>query len=145
MGLASNIICKAVGVAGLSLATYDATLKAKVFSKIGEQRATADTFESVIAVKRTMGTASATTNAMQSKVAELRTSNPIIPFFGKITGYIKGFLQSAGENIVPISFSAIALGGGPKWRKFGAIGVALYSAYMVLKEGFGMGKSSPID
>ena len=145
MGLASNIICKTVGIAGLSLATYDAVGKAKVFSKVGEQQATADTFESAIAAKRTMSTSSAITNAMQAKVAEFRTSNPVVPFFGKIKGYIKGFFKSAGDNIVPISFSAMALGGGPKLRKFGALGLAADSVYMVLKEGFGIGKTSPVD
>ena len=145
MGLASNIICKTIGIAGLSLATYDALGKAKVFSKVGEQKATADTFESVIAAKRTMGTSSATTNTMQAKVAELRTANPIVPFIGKIKGYVNGFFKSAGDNIVPVTFSAMALGGGPKWRKFGVLGLAAYSVYMVLKEGFGIGKTSPVD
>ena len=145
MGLMANIICKTAGIAGLSLATYDATKKAKVFSKVGAQNAAADTFEKVIATKRTMEVASATTNAMQSKVAELRTSNPVIPFIARIKGYFKGFFKSAGENIVPISFSAMALGGGKRVQKFGAIGLAAYSVYMILKEGFGVGKTSPMD
>jgi len=144
MGLMANIVCKTAGIAGLSFATYDATRKAKMFSKVGEQKATADTFESVIATKRTMGTASATTNMMQNKVAELRTANPIVPFFGKISGYIKGFLKSAGDNIVPVSFSAMALAGKGGWQKFGALGLAAYSVYMVLKEGFGVGKTTPM-
>ena len=145
MGLMSNIICKTAGVAGLSLATYDAHKKGKVFSKSGVAMATADTYESVIATTRTMGTASATTNAMQKKVADFRTSNPLVPFFAKIKGYLKGFLQSAGENIVPVTFSAMALGGGNKTRKFGVFGLAAYSLYMILKEGFGVGKTSPMD
>ncbi len=145
MGIASTLMYKTIGIAGLSFATYDALGKAAVFSKVGEQTATADTFESTIAAKRTMSTSSGTTNVMQSKVAEFRSSNPIIPFVGKFKGYMKGFLQSAGENIIPIVFSGMALAGGQKARKAGAIGLGGYSIYMVLKEGFGIGKTTPVD
>lgn len=145
MGIASTIMYKTIGIAGLSFATYDALGKAKLFSKVGEQKATADIFESTIAAKRTMDAASATTNAMQAKVANFRTSNPIVPFFGKMSGYCKGFLKSFSDNLVPVVFSAMALCGGQKTRKAGAIGFGAYSVYMVLKEGFGLGKSTPVD
>ena len=145
MGIASTIICKTAGIAGLSFAVYDALGKGTVFSKVGEQVATADTFEKVTAAKRTMDVSSSTTNAMQAKVAQFRTANPIVPFIGKVSGYCKGFLKSLGDNIVPVSLSAMALGGGQKCRKAGAIGLGAYSVYMVLKEGFGLGKSTPVD
>lgn len=145
MGLVANIACKTAGIAGLSAMVYDANKKANMFAKVGEQKATADTFEQVVATKRTMGTASATTNVLQQKVSDFRTSNPIVPFFGKINGYIKGFLKSAGDNIIPVTLSAVALGGGKKWQKAGAWGLAGYLVYMVLKEGFGVGKSTPVD
>ena len=145
MGIASKLICKTAGIAGLSFVTYDAIGKAKVFSKVGEQKATADTFERTIAANRTMDVSSATTNIMQAKVANFRTSNPIVPFFGKISGYFKGFIKTFSDNVVPVIFSAMALTGGQKTRKAGAIGLGAYSVYMVLKEGFGIGKSTPVD
>ena len=86
MGTIANIVCKTVGIAGLSAVTYDALAMASHHSAARTSEVTADVFEKSIAAKRSNSTASSLTNTMQSKVADLRMKNPIVPIFGKFKG-----------------------------------------------------------
>ena len=141
----SNIVCKTAGITGLSVACYDAYAMAKHHADAGAASVSADTFESVIAAQRSNSSASAFTNAMQEKVADLRMKNPIVPLFGKIKGFAEGFISSLGDNIIPIALSSIALATKGFIQKAGAWGLGIYGAYLLAKEGFGMGKTAPID
>ena len=131
----ANIVCKTAGIAGMSFAVYDAYEIAKRHSGAESAKLSADTFESVVAARRSNSNASAVTNAMQQKVAAFRTQNPLVPFFGKIKGFVEGFIGSLGDNIVPISLSALALAAKGFWQKAGAWGLGLYAVYQLLKEG----------
>lgn len=145
MTMISNIVCKTAGVAGLSFAVYDAVAMAKHHSEAETANVSADIFESIVAAERSNSTASASTNAMQQKVADFRMTNPIVPLFGKIKGFVQGFFSSLGDNIVPVVLSSIALAAKGVTQKFGAWGLAIYSGYLLAKEGFGLGKTSPVD
>ena len=82
---------------------------------------------------------------MQSKVADFRMKNPIVPIFGKIKGFIEGGLTSLGDNIIPAALSAVALGTKGSIQKAGGWGLAIYGIYQLAKEGFGLGKTAPVD
>ncbi len=141
----ANIVCKTAGVAGLSLVTYDAYAMAKHHAEVGSSEASADLFMKTVASERTNSSASYVSSAMQNKIADLRTSNPIIPIFGKVKGFVSGFLGTLGDNILPIVFSSLALASKGFTQKAGAWGLGIYGAYLVAKEGFGLGKTSPVD
>jgi len=141
----ANIVCKTAGITGLSIAAYDAYAMAKHHADAETTKTSADTFESIIAAERSNSNASAVTNAMQQKVADLRMKNPIVPIFGKMKGFAEGFFSSLGDNIVPIALSSIALAAKGAMQKAGAWGLGIYGAYIVAKEGFGMGKTAPVD
>ena len=141
----ANILCKTAGIAGLSVVTYDALAMAQHHASAETSKLSADTFESVIAAKRSNSTASAFTNAMQEKVGDIRMKNPVVPLFGKVKGFIEGFFSSLGDNIIPVALSSIALGTKGMLQKAGAWGLGIYGCYLLTKEGFGVGKTSPVD
>ena len=141
----ANIVCKTTGLVGLSAVTYDAYAMAKHHSGAASAEITADTFEQVVAAKRSNSSASHLTGAMQSKVADWRMKNPIVPLVGKIKGFVEGFLSSLADNIIPTTLSAIALATKGKTQKAGGWGLAIYGVYQLAKEGFGLGKTAPVD
>lgn len=145
MAMIANIVCKTAGVAGMSAVLYDAYASAKHHSAAGASNISADVYQSAVAAQRSNASESHITGKMQKKIADMRMQNPIIPMVGKTKGFIEGFIGSLGDNIVPISFSALALAAKGFMQKAGAWGLAAYAAYQVAKEGFGLGKSSPVD
>ena len=145
MGMMANIVCKTVGVAGMSAVLYDAYSLGKQNSQRNLQKVNADHFEKVIADTRTMSSESAMTGAMQKKIANFRMNNPLISAFGSVGGFISGALNSLGDNIIPTAFASIALATKGKLSKLGAFGTIGYGIYTVLKEGFGVSKQSPLD
>ena len=60
-------------------------------------------------------------------------------------GFTKGFLNTLGNNLIPVAFSALAIATKGTMSKIGAWGVAGYGVFTVLKEGFGLGKNTPVD
>lgn len=145
MGIVSNIACKTVGIAGMSAAIYDAYAAGKHHSHSGASEMTADYFEKIHAAERTSSTDSHITSAAQKKIADLRMNNPLIPVAGSIKGFIKGALGSLGDNIIPVSLASLAIGTKGFWSKFGAWGIAIWTGFKVLQEGFGVGKKTPAD
>lgn len=141
----ANILCKTVGIAGLSAVTYDAYAMAKHHADAGTAETSADVFLKTVAAERSNSTASHVTGAMQNKIADLRMKNPVVPLFGKVKGFISGFFSTLGDNIIPIALSSIALATRGFIQKAGAWGLGIYGAYILAKEGFGLGKTSPVD
>ena len=141
----ANIVCKTVGIAGLSAVTYDACAMAKHHSSAATAEISADIFEKAVAAQRSNSSASHLTGAMQNKVAEFRMKNPIVPLFGKIKGFVEGFISSLGDNIIPVSLSAVALATKGGLQKAGAWGLGIFGVYQLAKEGFGLGKTAPVD
>ena len=145
MGIMANIVCKTVGIAGMSAVLYDAYKVGNRRSRCGAAKASVDHFEKVVDAKRTINDESYVTNALQGKVADLRMNNPVIPVAGKIKGFITGVLQSLGNNIIPVALSSLALATKGFFSKLGAWGLAGYGLVKILQEGFGVGKKTPID
>lgn len=145
MKLVPKIICKTIGVAGVSAVLYDAYSVGRAVCMNTGQSISADSFESVISAKRTTSEVSPVTSTMQKELSRLRMDNPIIPAYGRTKGFVKGFFSSLGNNLVPTIFSVMALAGKNAWSKIGAWGLAGYGLYKVIKEGFGVGKHTPVD
>lgn len=145
MGIVSNIICKTVGIAGMSAVAYDAYSVAKKNSARVSQMETADHFEKVVMSTRTMDNESYVGNAMQKKVADLRMNNPLFSAYGSVKGFVNGFLSTLGSNIIPVVCAGLAIGTKGFLSRLGAIGVAGCGALIVLREGFGLGKTTPVD
>ena len=145
MGVISNIACKTIGLGGMSLAVYDAYTHGSHLSNKIAQAEEADHFEKIHAQTRSLSTESYVNSAMQHKIAELRMNNPLISAWGKTKGFCEGFIHSLGSNILPVAFSALAICTKGFMSKLGAIGAVGCGAYKILKEGFGVGKHSPIE
>ena len=145
MGMVSNIVCKTVGIAGMSAVLYDSYSVAKKNAGRVSQMENADHFEKVHTSTRTLSGESSVNRAMQKKVAEMRMDNPLFSIMGNIKGFTKGFLNTLGNNLIQVAFSALALATKGTMSKIGAWGVAGYGVFTVLKEGFGLGKNTPVD
>ncbi|MBD9223335.1 hypothetical protein EGQ24_05475 [bacterium] len=145
MGMVSNIVCKTVGIAGMSAVLYDSYSVAKKNSIRVAQMDNADHFEKVHASTRTLSSESSVNSAMQKKVAEMRMDNPLFSIMGNIKGFTKGFLNTLGNNLIPVAFSALALATKGTMSKIGAWGVAGYGLFTIAKEGFGLDKQTPMD
>lgn len=145
MGMLSTIVCKTVGIAGMSAAIYDAYSVGKAQSLRTQQAATADSFERIHSQTRTLSTESPVNSAVQNKLADLRMNNPIVPAAGRVKGFFSGMFNSLGNNIVPVSFAALALTTKGFFSKVGAWGVGITALVRIAKEGFGVGKSTPMD
>lgn len=145
MGMVSNIVCKTVGIAGMSAVLYDSYSVAKKNSSRVAQMDNADHFEKVHTSTRTLSGESSVNSAMQKKVAEMRMDNPLFSIMGNIKGFAKGFLNTLGNNLIPVAFSALALVTKGTMSKIGAWGVAGYGLFTIAKEGFGLGKQTPMD
>lgn len=145
MGMFSNIVCKTVGIAGMSAVLYDSYSVAKKNSIRVAQMDNADHFEKVHASTRTLSGESSVNSAMQKKIAEMRMDNPLFSIMGNIKGFAKGFLNTLGNNLIPVAFSALALATKGTMSKIGAWGVAGYGLFTIAKEGFGLDKQTPMD
>lgn len=145
MGWMAKIACKTIGAAGVSAVLYDAYMCGRAVCMNTGQSQSADSFESVISANRTTSEVSPVTSAMQKELSHLRMDNPIIPAYGRTKGFIKGCFISLGNNLVPTIFSMMALAGKRGWSKIGAWGLAGFGLYKVIKEGFGIGKNTPVD
>lgn len=145
MGMVSNIVCKTVGIAGMSAVLYDSYSVAKKNSIRVAQMDNADHFEKVHASTRTLSGESYVNSAMQKKVAEMRMDNPLFSIMGNVKGFAKGFLNTLGNNLIPVAFSALALATKGTMSKIGAWGVAGYGLFTIAKEGFGLDKQTPMD
>ena len=143
--MVSNIVCKTVGIAGMSAVLYDSYSVAKKNSIRVAQMDNADHFEKVHASTRTLSGESSVNSAMQKKVAEMRMDNPLFSIMGNIKGFAKGFLNTLGNNLIPVAFSALALATKGTMSKIGAWGVAGYGLFTIAKEGFGLDKQTPMD
>ena len=145
MGIMANIVCKTVGIAALSAVGYDAYKVGNRYSKNGAKREMADTFVHAYDAQRTASNESHVTNEMQSKVAELRMNNPIIPLYGRLKGFCTGALHSLGDNIIPVACASLAIAAKGFFAKAGAWGLGIYGGFKVLHDGFGIGKKTPVD
>ena len=133
MGMVSNIVCKTVGIAGMSAVLYDSYSVAQKNANRVAQMDNADHFEKVHASTRTLSGESSVNRAMQKKVAEMRMDNPLFSIMGNVKGFAKGFLNTLGNNLVPVAFSALALATKGTMSKIGAWGVAGYGLFTVAK------------
>lgn len=145
MGIMANIVCKTVGIAGMSAVLYDGYSLAKENSKRVAANDEADRFIKIHADTRTLTTESPINSAMQKKLADMRMNTPFFSAISSVKGFVGGFLNSLADNIVPVSCASIALAAKGLTAKIGAWGLAAYGLYVVAKEGFGFTKKSPMD
>ena len=145
MGIVSTIVCKTAGAAGMSAVLYDAFCVGKSTSKKYAQNLEADHFEHVKAKSGTLEYNSPVNNAIQNKVSDIRMKLPVTEVYGRVKGACLGFFTSLGNNIIPAAFASLALAARGALSKIGALGLAGYGIYVVAKEGFGLGKHTPMD
>lgn len=145
MSMVSNIICKTVGVAGMSAVIYDAYSLAKKNSARVSQTTNADHFEKVVSSTRTLSTESEVGGAVQKKIADLRMNNPIFSTLGSVKGFALGFLNTLGDNLIPTACAALAITTKGTLSKIGAVGVGICGLFTIAREGFGFGKNTPMD
>lgn len=145
MKLATKIACRTLGTAGMGIALYDAVNVANQYSKIEAQKQSSKYYEKAYFDSRTTDTVSYSNKAIQEKVFDLRTKNPIPNIYGRIKGYTEGALYSLGNSLFLVGSSAIALTSKNMFAKVGAVGVMLTAAYNMLRNSYGVGKHHPMD
>lgn len=144
MNIASKIVCRTVGAAGMYIALSDSCKIAKQYSAIGGEHAQEGYLEKAYYKTRTTDKVSYTQKNIGEKAFEMRTKNPLPSIFGGIEGGFKGLMYGLGNYLPAIIFSTIALV-SKKWpAKIGALGVAATIIYNIARSGFGVGKRNPM-
>ena len=142
---AASIICKSVGALGVGAALYDSAKLANKYSKIGAEHTQGRFLEKAYFESRTLDDVSYVDNAIREKTFDLRSKNPIPSMYGGAKGGLQGFLYGLGHHLPLVCCSMLALA-CKKWAaKAGAIGVGLCALYRIARDGFGLGKHSPMD
>ena len=144
MNLAAKIACRTIGTAGMGLALYDASQRCSISARRGAQDEQAKYLENAYFNARTLDTASPSSNELRQKTFDLRTRNPLPTLWGKIKGGCNGILHGLGDRPPIVIFSAMAILGKGAGAKFGAIGAAVAACYDVARNGFGIGKQTPM-
>lgn len=141
----TKIACRTMGVIGMSIAAYDATKAANQISREQAEYIEAKYLEKAYFDAKTIDIYSHSSNALRKKTFDLRTINPIPAFYGRIKGWIEGFLKNLGYHLPTVACAALALLSKGTLAKVGGIGVALGVCYDIARNGFGLGKQHPMN
>lgn len=141
----TKIACRTIGALGIGAAIYDASRISGQFSRNGGHYQQAKYLERTYFNSRTTDTISYTRNGVREGVYDIRTRNPIPSIWGKIKGGTQGFMYGLGNNLLTITFGALALCCKNTFAKIGAAGVGLSFLYTILRDGFGLGKNHPMN
>ena len=104
-----QVICKAVGVAGMGVALFDATQSSKSVARRNAQATQAEYLEKSYYNARTIDNISRSSNAVRAKTFDLETWNPLPAIWGKVKGGVKGFMYSLAVSMPLIISSAFAI------------------------------------
>ena len=144
MKLATKIICRTLGTAGMGLAVYNATKIGNHFAKVESEKTQARYLEKVYYNSRTLDEMNYVHNTIQNKISERRLHNPFPAIWGSIKGFCGGSLDSLAHSLPVIACSSMALLSKGWIAKAGAIGLGVISCFEVLRNGFGLGKQHPM-
>ena len=145
MHLLTNIACKTVGIAGAGMALYDAVQIGKIESRRQAQVSQANYLEKIYFNSRTVETNSVIANKTREKTYNFISKNPLPVIWGRIKGWFKGSLYSLGNSLPLVICSTMALLGKNYVAKAGVVGSALCAGYSIARNGFGLGKTNPMN
>lgn len=145
MRLATKVLCRTLGTAGIGIAVYNAAKVGGHFSRVESEKSHARYLEKVYSDTRTLDKMNYTDNAIRKKAFEKRLHNPFPTIWGSIKGFFKGSLDSLADMLPVIACSSLALLSKGWLAKAGAIGLGAISCFEVLRNGFGLGKQHPLD
>ena len=144
LGIGAKILCRTAGIVGIGAALYDATCLTKSGARHGMLVEEGKHLEDAYFSSRIPDHVSPNESNIGETVFDLRADNPIVPIYGKIKGGINGFLKGLGNNLPIVACSAFAIAAKGVMAKIGAIGVGLIGIYQIARQGFGLGKESPM-
>lgn len=136
-------LVKATGVAAIGASVYDAhvlaKLKADQYSQQKEADRVCDAFQNTLYLEQP----STVMSAVKKKIFDFQLENNFFVPINSLLGYLKGFGSMLLYNVVPLALGGLALfGKGKVIPRASALGIALYGAYQVLREGFGLGRAN---
>lgn len=139
-----QVVSKAIGVAGVGVALFDASMSAKMSARHNAIVRQGDYLEKSYYNARTIDNISSSSNKLRAKTFDLETWNPLPAFWGKIGGGIRGFFCSLATSMPLVLTSCLAIASKGVLSKIGAIGVGCGLAYKIARNGFGLGKEHPM-
>ena len=145
MNTLTKITCRTIGTVGIGLALYNSTRICNQFARNKAIVAQEKYLSKAYFDSRTIDSVNFNKNNIRKKTFDLRTKNPLPALWGKITGGVNGFLYGLGDNLPLIASGALAILGKNIAAKIGAAGVGLGTCYIILREGFGLGKQHPMN
>lgn len=145
MNVATKIVCRTMGTAGMGIALYNATRVASQFSRNEGLKEQSKYLEKAYFDSRNINDVSYTSNEIRKQTFDLRTKNPLPTWWGKIKGCVEGTTYSLGNSLPTVACAALALLSKGVFAKIGAIGVGLGICYDIAHNGFGLGKHHPMD
>lgn len=140
-----QVVCKTIGVAGMAAAMVDVVSGTKAAARHRAHAASANYLEDAYFNSRTTDNISANSNRLRSLAFDFQTWNPLPTIAGKFKGGLNGALYSLGVQLPAIVCSALALTTKGFLSKLGAAGVVLGISYNIARNGFGLGKTHPMN
>ena len=138
-------VCKTIGVAGMAAVMVDVVSGTKAAARHRAHVASSKYLEDAYFNSRTIDNISANSNRLRALSFDFQTWNPLPTIAGKIKGGVNGALYSLGVQLPAIVCSALALTTKGFLSKLGAAGVVLGVSYNIARNGFGLGKTNPMN
>ncbi len=140
-------LARGAGAAALYFIARDAHSYGKIRSDIQVQSKNAKAAEYYLHNTMAMDRPSKTLTDIKNGVYKLELNEQIRGFINSIIGYFKGITTTLIHDVVPLGLGLTALFAKKRalpLAKASAIGLGIYGIYTVIKEGFGLGKTSPL-
>lgn len=133
---------KAAGAAGIGVVLVDAHKAGRHWANIQANKSNANAADYWFENSRNMAQPSWVNSKLKDKIFKMETRNNLRGFFAAGVGYVKGFVGSLVNDIVPLGVSIAALATKSKIGQYISGGaLALYSAYAFGKNVLGFGVS----
>lgn len=136
---ATSLITKGAGLAALGVVAYDANYVGKIKSDLYASTKDAQSTAYYLNNSMYMPNMSKFSEKVKNWSLSWELDQTYKRFFNEGIGYVKGFMGSLVNAVVPLGLGIGALFGGKTVAKASTAGLAVYSVYKFVRNFFGIG------
>jgi len=134
-----KLFVKAIGAGTVGLACYDGYKRAKWQGEMDCKNASANMMTHVLMSAQTLDSNSAVRSNAKNSFNKWFYTSGVKGYFSGVTGFVKGFVSSLADNVVPLGLACGALMFN-KAGKYCAWGLGAYAAKFLIMDMCGVGK-----
>lgn len=136
----SNIIIKAIGIAGLGSVLYDSHILGKQECKMTQNVLKTNSIEKTYIDTLSLDTPSKTKDIMKKRFLNYKLNENFTTFFTGAAGYVKGFTKMLVNNVIPFGLALGTVATKGFASKSCGIGLAGYGVVYLLHDVMGIFK-----